>query len=149
MNKELKRETDAGSNVINLSNHQLTKMQRYLLQLGHGFVVTPNNKDKEEELLILEGFRVTDRIRKLDWRWTAEEGKSKEEEEKTRKELEEMFNSSSEEFSGFSDNEHLFERPKSIPQYLRYSQPKEGQLNHPLTKKIQKEFEEFNKEGSE
>ena len=64
MKKELKRQTESGSNVINLSNHHLTKAQRYVLQLGHGFVPTPNFKDKEEELLVLEGFRVTDRIRK-------------------------------------------------------------------------------------
>ena len=43
----------------------------YVLELGHGFVPTPTNKQKEEEILILEGLRVTDRICKLDRKITA------------------------------------------------------------------------------
>ena len=39
-----------------------------LLSLGAGFTPTPNNINKEEETLILEGFRVTSRIGKLDSR---------------------------------------------------------------------------------
>ena len=33
-----------------------------------------------------------------------------------------------------------FERPTYIPSFLRHTQPKERQLNHPITK----DFEEFN-----
>ena len=79
MKKELKSQTDSASNVINLSNYKLTNTQRWVLQLGHGFAPTPNFKDKEEEMLILEGFRVTDRIRKLDAKLTAEEQKKERE----------------------------------------------------------------------
>ena len=142
MKKFLKQQTDKGCNVINLSTHNLTKEQKYVLQLGHGFVPTPNHKDKEEELLILEGFRVTDRIHKLDARLIAKEQK----EESEAQEMEDLFGDSTDfEFLGFSDDEEKpFERPTTIPHYLRYSQPKESQLNHPLTKKIHKDFEEFN-----
>ena len=38
----------------------------------------------------------------------------------------------------------MFQRPETIPQYLRYSQPKETQLSNNVMKKMQKEFDEFN-----
>jgi hypothetical protein len=60
-------------------------------------------------------------------------------------EMQNLFDGSlNESFNGFSDQEQPFIRPKGIPKFLRYSQPKEGQLSNTITKKIQKEFSEFN-----
>ena len=44
-------------NVINLSSIDLPTSDLFALELGHGFVLTPNNLMKAEETLILEGFR--------------------------------------------------------------------------------------------
>ena len=88
----------------------------------------------------MEGFRVTDR--KLDWKLTNEEQNGNNEDVN---ELETLFNSDKEEeFSGFTEAELSFQRPTDIPSFLRYSQPKEAQLNHPVTKKMQKDFDTFN-----
>ena len=42
-----------GRNVYNLSSIDLPIVDLYALEYGHGFVITPNNKLKEEEYLIL------------------------------------------------------------------------------------------------
>ena len=72
LNRRIKLYNKEGTNVVNLSSQPLTKIQKYVLELGHGFVSTPNHKEKEEEILILEGLRVTDRILKLDKELTAQ-----------------------------------------------------------------------------
>ena len=126
MNKEIDMHAENNKDtVINLSSHPLDKVEKYVLGLGHGFVPTPNNSQKEEEVLILEGLRVTDRIRKLDkelMKDTIEP--ARQEEGFTREELEEIFNNSTNEsFHGFTEEEtpSRFARSKQIPQYLRYS----------------------------
>jgi hypothetical protein len=98
-------------------------------------------------MLIVEGLRVTDRIRKLDYQLMNPRNEPEQSEGGfSREELEEIFNNSNDEsFHGFTPEEtpSPFTRPKHIPDFLRYSQPTEGTLQHPTTKKIQKEFDEF------
>ena len=95
--------------------------------------------------MILEGLRVTDRIRKLDNELMKDNEQQtnnepeRENEGYTREELEEIFNTSTDE----SFHRFTFTRSRQIPQYLRYSQPTEGTLQHPTTRKFQKEFDEF------
>ena len=145
LNRRIKEFNESSTNVINLSSKNISKLQMYVLELGHGFVPTPTNKQKEEEILILEGLRVTDRICKLDRKITASNDREESTEvSDTEAVQQQMSNTLDETFHGFSDSEHTFERPKNIPQFLKYSQPKEGQLNNPVTKKMQKEFDEFN-----
>ena len=52
--------------AINLSSHALSMSEVFALELGYGFVPTPANKEREEEMLILEGLRFIDRIGKID-----------------------------------------------------------------------------------
>ena len=52
--------------VVNLSSIKLTPEELMALELGYGFVPSPNNSSKEEELLVLEGFRFVDRLGKAD-----------------------------------------------------------------------------------
>ena len=47
--------------VINLSSVKLTNDEIIALELGYGFVLSPNNSSKEEEILVLEAFRFLDR----------------------------------------------------------------------------------------
>ena len=148
MNKQINLHAENnGDNVINLSSHNLDRVEKFVLELGHGFVPTPNNSQKEEEMLIVEGLRVTDRIRKLDYKLMNPSNEpDRNEGGFSRQELEEIFNNSNDEtFHGFTPEEtpSPFIRPKNIPDFLRYSQPTEGTLQHPTTKKIQKEFDEF------
>ena len=108
-----------------------------VLELGHGFVPTPTNKQKEEEILILGGLRLTNRICKLDRKIT--EALNDLENNKGERQIVDMQQQMSntlidESFHGFSDAEHKFERPKEIPKFLRYSRPKEGQLNNAADK---------------
>ena len=53
-------------NVFNLSSIDLPIIDLFSLEYGHGFVLSPRNKVKEEELLVLEGFRFLDRLGKAD-----------------------------------------------------------------------------------
>ena len=53
-------------NVFNLSSIDLPIIDLFSLECGHGFVLYPSNKVKEEELLVLEGFRFLDRLGKAD-----------------------------------------------------------------------------------
>ena len=52
--------------MINLSSVALSDEKLFALELGHGFVLTPNSPAKEEEILILEGFHFIDRLGKVD-----------------------------------------------------------------------------------
>ena len=133
--------------VINLSRVTLSMAQIFALDLGYGYVFTPNYIDKEEEMLILEGFRVMDKIGKLDDKITKEMNRynEKERNEALNNYGNENFGNESldESFHGFADNDN-FVRSTAVPKFLRFSQPVERKLNQPITKLVLKEFEEFN-----
>ena len=54
------------NSVLNLSSIALTPSQCAVLSLGSGFIPTPMNFQKEEEMLLLEGLRVIDRLGNVD-----------------------------------------------------------------------------------
>ena len=140
LNQRIKQMNEESMNVINLSSQTMTKLQKYVLELGHGFIPTPNNGQKEEEILILEGLRVTDRINKLDKAITEMNQRLTTGDNSEQNDIEEMqslFNDSVETFDGFPPEEETFVRQKELPKFLKFSQPKEGQLNNPITKKTQ------------
>ena len=120
--------------VINLSSHQLSMAEIYVLEMGYGFIPTPNNKEKEEEFLILEGLRFVDRVGKIDSIIAANGGNDH----------------STEPRGTVNDNAsadgqtNTFTRDKSTPKNLYYSQPKEPQLTQNVTKTLVKEFNELN-----
>ena len=55
--------------VFNLSNTSLSMEEILVLQLGPGFIPTPSNKIREEELLVLEGLRFLDHLGTADSPW--------------------------------------------------------------------------------
>ena len=125
--------------VINLSSHQLSITETIALQMGSGFVPTPNNCDKEEETLILEGLRFIDRIGKVD---------RKLDDEKNGNEVASNATVSDGDYNISSSHhdvpEELFERNTNIPTSLLISQPQEPKLSHNITKSLKKEFDELN-----
>ena len=122
--------------VINLSSHTLSMSEVCALELGYGFVPTPTNKEKEEEVLILEGLRFVDRVGKIDSKITKENS-----------------NPSDSDIINSVDARSLlsgrsvpvtFIRDKTIPKNLQFFQPKEPQPTQKITKMLIKEFGEFN-----
>ena len=103
----------------------------FALELGYGFVPTPSNPQKEEELLILEGMRFIDRIGRVD--------------AKLREGVDTQVESTMEErIQTTQENGECFAKSKNVPINLQFSQPKEEQLQNPNTKLLKKEFDEFN-----
>ena len=96
--------------VFNLSSVELTIPEILVLELGYGFVPTPSNTNKEEEMLILEGFRFIDRLGKVD----------------------NSTNNTDVVSSGNNStiDNNTFVRSTDIPQPLRFSQPSETNLSH-------------------
>ena len=148
LNTLMKEATENNNSVINLSSLDLTLAQMYALQLGHGFIPTPNNR-VVEETLILEGFRVLNNIGIADKQLDERDNKpatATVETDNGVEEILELFNSSSENsFSGFNDDEIAFNRSKKVPSSLRFSNPSEQSLSQRTTKLLKKEFENFNK----
>lgn len=117
--------------IINLSSYRLCMAEIFALELGYGFVPTPSNPQKEEELLILEGMRFIDRIGKVD--------------AKLREGVDTQVESTMQERKQTTqENGECFARSKNVPINLQFSQPKEEQLQNPNTKLLKKEFDEFN-----
>ena len=124
-------------NVYNLSSIELPIIDLYALEYGHGFVVTPNNKMKEEEFVILESFRFLDRLGKADQRLSRSEA-----------EASDCGNESPvcQNTIQHCDVEigNVFKKNDSVPSDLRIYQPVERELVCSETKIIKKEFEELN-----
>ena len=133
--------------VVNLSSIKLSMSEIIALELGDGFVLTPNNHDKEEEMLVLEGMRFVDRIGKADARIEQENNQTKNEDETNKiskhqnKNLVDVESSAA---SNISTNGDTFSRSSAIPVCLQYSQPKERNLTQNVTKVLKKEFDQLN-----
>ena len=127
-----------GRNVYNLSSIDLPVVDLYALEYGHGFVVTPNNRMKEEEFLVLEGFRFLDRLGKADERLSKAEKQAAEED----------LTAASSQRLVLSENEHfrsdLFVKNDFVPDDLQIRQPAEIELTCSESKIVKKEFEELN-----
>ena len=132
-------------NVINLSSIDLPTSDLFALELGHGFVLTPNNLMKAEETLILEGFRFLDRLGKaddslcrVDTDYTPED---------TNRISQDPVNSVSNTLSSLSlapRNDERFVKTDTIPDSLRSFIPAERELSLSESKNIKKEFEKVN-----
>ena len=124
--------------VINLSSVELTSDEVVALELGYGFVPTPNNSSKEEELLVLEGFRFLDRLGKAD-QYLAD----------MRREVDstqyEVLDSIDGDYSVLHTAPDTFKRNEAVPSKLRFSQLNEPQLICGETKLIKSEFDDLNK----
>ena len=127
--------------VINLSSVKLTQDEIIALELGYSFVPSPNNSSKEEEMLILEGFRFLDRLGKAD---------------ESLAEIRRKVNDDSMEYEVLDslkdvDDVELhpasnwFVRNEAVPSKLRFCQLKEPQLMCGETKVIKTEFDDLNK----
>ena len=121
--------------VFNLSSQVLQIGDLMALELGHGFVPTPDNPKLEEDILIAEGIRFIDRVVKLD---------------KDLNDNTTVANNGTEvpcvranTNSSTETNEH-FIRSKNIPIGLQFFQPQETQVTHAATKVIMKEFDLLN-----
>ena len=128
--------------MVNLSNTKLSTDELIALELGYGFVVTPNNPIMEEETLILEGFRFLDRLGKTDARLA--------EMNVNPPDVDDIHNSfptdtNADDIHNSSQDSATFFRNNSVPQQLQFSQPKEPQLSLNKTKIIKSEFDELNK----
>ena len=99
----------------------------YALELGYGFVPTPNNKDKEEEFLILEGLRFLDRLGKVDSKISDNNNTVPVRSNNT------TYNHITNEREA-----NIFIRDKSLPMKLKFSQPKELKPSHTITKAVAK-----------
>ena len=120
--------------ALNLSSVEIDIDELLALELGYGFVVSPNNAVKEEETLILEGCRFLDRLGKADAKLAEERKRSRDcippgEDVVVTGEV--------------VQDEHLFSRNASVPQKLFFSQPKEHQLQCNETKCVKSEFEDL------
>lgn len=133
--------------VINLSSTNIPIQDLFALEIGHGFVLSPNNKAKEEETLFLEGFRFIDRLGKAD----------KTEQSNLRKDGSQTGSRGNSASSGTTgstpqnnpsptNNNTLdhFIRDKTVPQQLQTYQPKEVEFSLAETKIIKKEFSDLN-----
>lgn len=135
---------DGIDSVINLSSSNITYHQKMLLSLGCGFIPSSKNKNKEEEILILEGFRVINRIGDLDERLSnLSDNTSINNDNKDNNNKNESFSQIASQIAQNEDVEE-FIRDKTIPYCLRYFQPRERDLRHGVTKQLKKEFEEMN-----
>ena len=124
-----------GRNVFNISSIDLPIVDFYALQYGHGFVLVPNNKMKEEEILLLESFRFLDRLGKADKRLSSLEERTI---------VERSFMSQKElPVTGEYGND-VFLKNDFIPDDLQILQPAEHELTCINAKFVKKEFEELN-----
>ena len=57
---------EINKSVYNLSSVNIPVEDLFSLELGHGFVLAPNNTKLKEETLVLEGFRFIDRLGNID-----------------------------------------------------------------------------------
>ena len=122
--------------AINLSSIELSNEELFALELGHGFVIAPNNPAKEEETLILEGFRFVDRLGKADSRLV--ELKKREGHVTSTQE-----GNIASQLSSLSVDENYY-RSTEVPYMLQFSQPKEVNLQTNEAKMVKIEFEELN-----
>ena len=123
-----------GRNVYNLSSIDFPIIDLYALEYGHGFVLTPNNRMKEE-VLLLEGFRFLDRLGKVDQRLSRLEEIQGEERNIT----------SQQEYPTPDEFESAaYLKNDLIPEGLQIYQPVENELSCSEAKIIKKEFEELN-----
>ena len=125
--------------AVNLSSVDISLDELLALELGYGFVLSPNNPVKEEETLILEGFRFLDRLGKADAKLA--------EQRKKKNGLCDI--SQEDEISYFAVDERTspdmpFARNASVPMKLRFSQPTEHQLQCNESKCIKSEFDDLN-----
>ena len=136
-NEKLNRFTDhpESRNVVNLSSIELSQEELFALELGHGFVVSPNNPLKEEEILLLEGFRFLDRLEKANYILS----KLKHCENN----LEQTVIPDTAICDTAIDSE-LFHRNNFVPYKLQFSQPKEPTLMTKEAKMVKAEFDELN-----
>lgn len=137
-NKLLK--TIGTDSVLNLSSVIISPTQLAVLSLGSGFIPTSMNPDKEEEILLLEGLRVIDRIGNLDTILKAESetGNSPANARTENQAVPINFvseNTTNQESANqereFFENEQTFSRCKGIPSSLRIHQPQDRTLSQP------------------
>ena len=144
--------SDGGvESVINLSNTAITSSQKMLQLLGSGFIPTNSSRTKEEEMLVLEGLRVTSRIGDLDYKLTKEledennsNNNSSIDNNNSRSNLVSSSGptgDSTTTASSSTESDDKFVRSKAVPYNLRYFQPKERTLRQGVTKLLQKEFD--------
>ena len=119
------------SSIINLSSHKLSMVEVYALELGYGFIPTLNDKDKEEEFLILEGLRFLDQLGKVDFSMNENNGVN-------------SLNTPTDNHTTNEQESATFIRNRSLSSKLKFSQPKEPQPSHNITKIVIKEFNELN-----
>ena len=118
--------------IINLSTHKLSMAEVYVLELGYGFIPTPNDKNKAEEFLILEGLRFLDQLGKVDNIMNNNDTSVNRPNASTDNQI-----SEDQEFGTFIRN-------KSLPLKLKFSQQKEPQPSQNITKIVMKEFSDLN-----
>ena len=144
--KKLKdyRDNPEERNVVNLSSIDIPLEDLFALEIGHGFIFTPKNKVKEEETLILEGFRFIDRIGKAESQLSNENDNT--DINPITSNSSAVSVPSSQTISPSSDDHYVenFVRDTSVPYRLQIYQPKEVDLSLAETKLIKKEFEEVN-----
>ena len=129
--------------VVNLSSTDIPLGDLFALEIGHGFVPTPNNKFKEEGTLILEGFRFMDRIGVADSQLSRENRNiNRNRESNTSAQVP----VSPAVIIATRNDEHVeqFVRDSSVAFKLKSYQPKEMDLSSAATKLVKKEFEELN-----
>ena len=127
-----------GRNVYNLSSIDLPIVDLYALEYGHGFVITPTNKMKEEEFMVLEEFRFLDRLGKADERLSKAEKNTVELENYTPPSQQLVPNTYKEVTSC------LFVKSDLVPEDLQIRQPFENELICSESKIVKREFEELN-----
>ena len=110
------------------------------MELGYGFVLSPNNPIKEEESLILEGFRFLDRLGKADAKLAEERKQSR-----VSSPPDANIDACQSDDCGDGSVQNKFVRNISVPPKLLFSQPKEHQLLCNESKCVKSEFEDINK----
>ena len=134
--------------IVNLSSTDIPLEDLFALEIGHGFILSPGNKSVEEEQLILEGFRLIDRIGIAESQFSnqSDNRNSRRNENGSLPSAQEVMIPSSQTNSLLSDNDSRenFVRDSKVPQKLQVYQPKEVNLSLAATKLIKKEFEEVN-----
>ena len=139
------RDNTEGRTVVNLSSIEIPLEDLFALEIGHGFILSPNNVVKEEEALILEGFRFMDRIGKAEQQISNQNENSNRNPD-TNNPLPPVLISPSQTISSLPDDQpsRNYVRDSSVPGKLIAYQPKEEELSLAVTKLIKKEFEEVN-----
>ena len=128
-------------NVFNLSSIDLPISDLFALEYGHGFVLSPNNVLKEEETLVLEGFRFLDRLGKADFRLSkpADENISTVATDRSVNVVEDIDNAAANSAVGNS-----YVKSNNAPVELCNFLPLERELTLAESKNIKKEFEQVN-----